>query len=1046
MLKAGVASQTGEAGPGGTLVLKAPAPIPKPEDIAAHFPQLEILECLGRGGMGAVYKARQPKLDRFVALKILTRNREDGTPDAEFAERFQREARALARLHHPNIVSIHDFGEAGGYHFLLMEYVDGLTLRQLLQSRKLSPEEALAIVPKICDALQYAHQQGIVHRDIKPENILLDKQGQLKIADFGIAKIIGQTPKDGSLTGARDVIGTPHYMAPEQVEKPQTVDHRADIYSLGVVFYEMLTGELPLGKFAPPSRKVEVDVRLDEVVLHALEKEPARRYQQAGQVKTDLETIAGTAPLAAGFAAGAGAAPQPAATPARNAASDKTILPAFLLAFFFGVFGAHRFYVGKTGTAILQLVTFGACGIWAMIDWILILCKAFTDGQGRRITKWIHPDTGASKPEAEATAGTPPTLASGVASSASANGKEKIIAPAVGLMVAGGLKLFSALAGMFFLASLNTGWLEPLFEDLGIGSFSHWNVPASFSLVLFKVVPALLILFGALQMMQLRSYAWAIAAGILAIVSCSLIGFPVGIWALVVLSRPDVRQAFEAPAASRPVNAGKWPWVAVVTVVLIALFVAALACSLLLRSIFHVGSAANGVSGKPFADASGISRVVVSGQRALIEGQGSTDFRIVFSVGSEQNSWRCGFPNDTHFTATIERGQRGINCVVKDSDGNMLLSSTETTVGLAKFDPGRMVFRDGTLAPEPDGAFIIADYQPGNGAPIPFTVRLENIRGLSMERTLPLEKGGGASNTPVTNGSSGVGSNNPSVLSRNTFTLNDAAETIAKSFAVEPGGKLAVETDQGDIHVVTSDQNKVEVLVKREVTHASESEAGRILRNHQVTLIQNGDEIRVHAKSPNPGHNFWSWLGLRPDLNVHLQLTVPRRFDVTLHTAGGDISVENVQGQVETTTSGGDLNLSKIQGPVLAHTSGGNIQAADCAGDLQIHTSGGDIQIKNFTGPMIRAETSGGDVSLDLAGQPQSNCLLHTSGGKVTARIPETIALYLDANTSGGEVSAEIPVRVEGKQSASVLRGTINGGGPVLTLQTSGGDIHVLKR
>jgi len=293
MLKAGL-TETGEVGPDGTVAAKAPPqPAPKVEEIAPHFPQLEILEWLGRGGMGAVYKARQPKLDRFVALKILTRRLDSGITDREFAARFQQEARALARLNHPDIVAVYDFGEAGGYHYLLMEFVDGLTLRQLLQTKRISPEEALAIVPKICEALQFAHERGIVHRDIKPENILIDKQGRVKIADFGIAKILGAQAPGRSLTGVKDVIGTPHYMAPEQVEKPAKVDHRADIYSVGVVFYEMLTGELPLGKFSPPSRKVHVDVRLDEVVLHALEKEPERRYQHASEVKTDVETITG---------------------------------------------------------------------------------------------------------------------------------------------------------------------------------------------------------------------------------------------------------------------------------------------------------------------------------------------------------------------------------------------------------------------------------------------------------------------------------------------------------------------------------------------------------------------------------------------------------------------------------------------------------------------------------------------------------------------------------------------------------------------------------
>jgi serine/threonine protein kinase len=199
--------------------------------------------------------------------------------------------RALAKLSHPNIVALYEFGHVDGLHYFIMEFVDGLNLRQLEQAGRLSAREALQIIPQICEALQFAHDEGIVHRDIKPENVLLDKKGRVKIADFGLARILGHEPEDFRLTRAREVMGTPHYMAPEQVEKPQSVDHRADIFSLGVVFYEMLTGELPLGKFAPPSQKVQIDVRLDEVVLRALEKEPARRYQQASEVKTDMETI-----------------------------------------------------------------------------------------------------------------------------------------------------------------------------------------------------------------------------------------------------------------------------------------------------------------------------------------------------------------------------------------------------------------------------------------------------------------------------------------------------------------------------------------------------------------------------------------------------------------------------------------------------------------------------------------------------------------------------------------------------------------------------------
>ena len=288
----------------GTVTGDAPAKFvpPTPEELAQKFPQLEILELLGRGGMGAVYKARQKQLDRFVALKILPPG---VSHDPSFAQRFEREAKALAKLQHPHIVTLYEFGETAGQFYFLMEFVDGLNLRQLLHGERIAPKEALAIVPQICDALQFAHDRGIVHRDIKPENILLNKNGDVKIADFGVAKIVArglaeeaqQTGAGGAEFGqteAGKVIGTPQYMAPEQLANPLAVDHRADIYALGVVFYQMLTGELPAGKFEPPSRKVQIDVRLDEVVLRALEKNPELRYEQASIFKTQVETISET--------------------------------------------------------------------------------------------------------------------------------------------------------------------------------------------------------------------------------------------------------------------------------------------------------------------------------------------------------------------------------------------------------------------------------------------------------------------------------------------------------------------------------------------------------------------------------------------------------------------------------------------------------------------------------------------------------------------------------------------------------------------------------
>ena len=287
-----------------------------PEELGPYFPQLEILECLGRGGMGVVYKARQKSLNRFVALKLLAPERAD---DPQFAARFEKEAQALAALNHPHIVAVHDFGHVVAasdtqlpLYFLLMEFVDGVNLRQAMKAGRFTPEQALAVVPPVCEALQFAHEHGIVHRDIKPENLLLDKDGRVKIADFGIAKMLSESgtgvpPENGDTTAGTAVphsivAGTPQYMAPEQKEHRRT-DHRADIYSLGVVLYELLTGELPAGKLQPPSRKVQIDVRLDEIVLRALEKTPELRYQTAGEMRTQVESIVSTPGSSRGEAA-----------------------------------------------------------------------------------------------------------------------------------------------------------------------------------------------------------------------------------------------------------------------------------------------------------------------------------------------------------------------------------------------------------------------------------------------------------------------------------------------------------------------------------------------------------------------------------------------------------------------------------------------------------------------------------------------------------------------------------------------------------------------
>lgn len=251
---------------------------PSPKDIANKFPQFEITECLGRGGMGVVYKARQKSLNRWVAIKILAPER---IGDEKFAERFTTEAHTLAQLSHPNIVTVHDYGETEGLYYIVMEFIDGVNLRDLIQDGKMEPAQALTIIPPICEALQYAHDKGIVHRDIKPENLLLDREGRVKIADFGIASLVGAS---GELSG------TPPYMAPEQGQHAN-VDHRADIYALGAVLYEMLTGERPDSPLDVPSQRVQVDVRIDDIVLRALSKEPERRYRSANEFQTVVETV-----------------------------------------------------------------------------------------------------------------------------------------------------------------------------------------------------------------------------------------------------------------------------------------------------------------------------------------------------------------------------------------------------------------------------------------------------------------------------------------------------------------------------------------------------------------------------------------------------------------------------------------------------------------------------------------------------------------------------------------------------------------------------------
>lgn len=262
--------------------------LPSTEELQSLIPQLEILHVLGHGGMGGVYKARQRDLDRHVAVKVL---RPELQNDPTLTDRFVREARNLAQLDHPNIVRIHDFGRAEELYFLVMEFVEGSTLRDLINGRLLAPEDAFSILPDVCDALQYAHERGVVHRDVKPANILVETTGRVKVADFGLSKVLRGKGFNPTLTHSLQAMGTPSYMAPEQMRRTRDVDHRADIFSLGVMLYEILTGELPMGRFEAPSARVKVDPRVDDVVLRALDRDADRRFQNARDLGSALQAL-----------------------------------------------------------------------------------------------------------------------------------------------------------------------------------------------------------------------------------------------------------------------------------------------------------------------------------------------------------------------------------------------------------------------------------------------------------------------------------------------------------------------------------------------------------------------------------------------------------------------------------------------------------------------------------------------------------------------------------------------------------------------------------
>ncbi len=361
---------------------------PSIEEAAGLFPQYEVLGLLGRGGMGAVYQARQIALDRHVAIKLLPL---EVSADRDFADRFVREARAMGRLNHPNIIAVYDFGQTpAGHWYFAMEFVEGTNLHQVIHGPGLAPAQALSIIGEVCDALAYAHGKGVVHRDIKPANVMVNLEGRVKVADFGLARLTDPSAEQFGHTQTGTVMGTPDYMAPEQ-KRGMNVDHRADIYSLGVMLYEMLCKETPQGVFDPPSHRVAVDARVDQVVIKAMQQTPDRRFQSSTEMKAMVDYIrtmpapkprpGGTAPLAAAAKA-----------------NDRTL-----------------FYVGGGVAALVVLV---------------VAVLAFSGGEKRRKPAAAARATPSAVPEKPAAAPVPPPVVAAASSPRPAVVKPPASAPA----------------------------------------------------------------------------------------------------------------------------------------------------------------------------------------------------------------------------------------------------------------------------------------------------------------------------------------------------------------------------------------------------------------------------------------------------------------------------------------------------------------------------------------------------------------------------------------------------------------------------------------